>query len=161
MSGEVTRSRPYMRDAVVEDCYLLANNMRKEDVEEIRHSSGSTPLDALLIGFRMSSRCWTIVWGDEVVAMFGVTPVPKKPRCGAPWLLASDNLKDIRKPFLRHARRALEMVHSLFPVLVNCVWVRNTVHIQWLKWMGFQFLESIQMGEDKEAFIIFYRKEDV
>ena len=39
--------------------------------------------------------------------------------------------------------------------LFNVAWTKNTEHIRWLKWMGFNFGTPEPMGPDGEYFISF------
>jgi hypothetical protein len=155
MSNEAAVCKPFVRPSVIEDVAYLAENIREEDRQEIWHSHRKTPLEAFQSGFEISDEPLTVVWGDKPVAMFGVCG---ENGVGVPWMLATDDLKRIRKSFLRECRSYVQRMHEKYPVLINAVWVKNTVHILWLKWLGFDFDAPIELGPDNEMFIRFYKE---
>lgn len=154
MSNEAKVSKPFARPATLQDCIELSNTMREEDRKEIWHSSRSSPLNALIDGLQFSTKCWTVEWQGRVVAMFGISPQDEL--VGVPWMLASDDLKRIRKSFLKECRVYLKEMSKGFQLLTNSAWSQNDVHIQWLKWLGFKFLRAKPMGYDNELFYEFY-----
>lgn len=156
MSNEVKQSKPFARASKLKDCAELAVTMREEDKQEIWHFARSSPLDALKNGYSLSRRCFTIEWNGKVVAMFGV--VGEIGQIGVPWMLASDELPKIRKSFLKEAKKYLEIVFKDYPVLANYAWAKNTVHLNWLKWLGFTLCDPEPMGVDDELFISFYMR---
>ncbi|AUO78205.1 hypothetical protein RSEGYP2_48 [Ralstonia phage RsoP1EGY] len=155
MSDEARRSKPYVRPATREDCIILARNLRQEDAEEIAHVNGLPAEMNLLLGFRTSARLYAVVWGDETVAVFGIGGVPGV--IGFPWMLASPSLSKIRKSFLRECRGYVEGMLQEYRHLENYVWAKNEVHIQWLKWLGFEFEPAAPFGINDEPFHRFYR----
>lgn len=155
MSNEVVACKPFVRPSVSEDIQYLAENIRLEDRQEIWHIARKTPLEAFQLGFEMSDQPLTVVWGDKPVAMFGVSGANG---IGIPWMLATDDLKKIAKSFLRECRSYVQRMHNNYPFLINMVWAKNEIHIQWLRWLGFQFDEPMTMGPDNEMFIRFYRE---
>jgi len=158
MSAEAKRSKPYVRPATREDCFILAPNLREEDRQEIVHASGLSPEISLRLAFAVSAKVWAGVWGDELVALFGVSGIPGQ--VGYPWMLASDSLSKIRKSFLRECRGyVLEMLRE-YRHLENCVWAENEVHIQWLRWLGFTFEPPVPFGVNDQPFHRFYMKEE-
>jgi hypothetical protein len=155
MSSEAEVCKPYARPAVLADCQALAVAIREEDRKEIWHGYRVSPIEAFLIGFENSDKPYTAVWQDRPIFMFGVSGI--KGDTGVPWLLGTDDIKRVRKSFLRHCRTYLEEMHSDYPLLVNQVWAKNTVHIQWLMWLGFEFDEPQHFGPDNELFIRFHK----
>lgn len=129
--------------------------MRQEDKDEIWHLARSTPGDALRAGFLGGDTCQTVLLNGKVVAMFGIGGT--KGEVGIPWMLASDLLKEIRKPFVRECKGYLEEMSKDYPYLYNIAWTKNTEHIRWLKWLGFDFKVPKQMGPDGEFYIEFYK----
>lgn len=159
MSNGVKLSKPFVRSATIDDCWQLSETMRQEDVREIWHHSRSTPLDALIGGFKHGN-AQTVEWQGRVVAMFGVAG--EYEGVGICWMLASDDLVKIKKSFLKECRKFVNDMHEDYPVLGNMVWVGNPIHIQWLKWLGFQFQPAVACGPDGELFHEFFKvREDV
>jgi hypothetical protein len=155
MSREVNKSKPFVRTTVPADCIELASTMRAEDKEEIWHSSRKLPLAALKMGINYSDICWSVEWEGRVVAIFGVSR--KDELVGIPWMLASDDLKKIRKSFLKESKDYLEQMFQGYTLLANSAWSKNTIHIQWLRWLGFSFLPAKPKGMDGELFYEFYK----
>lgn len=156
MPNIVRPSKPYIRQSTPEDAYVLARTLREDDLLEIWHSSRGSPLDALRRGYMDSTAPFTIVWGDQVVAMFGVVGV--KGEHGSPWMLGTEDLRRCWS-LLRECRQRVEGYLLDYPVLGNAVWSKNSVHINWIKWLGFQFEGSdIRNGE---TFLHFHRSKYV
>lgn len=154
MPSEAKASRPYIRPATREDCLYLAAHLRKDDLEEISHGTGLRPDYAVLIAFRFSYENHAVIRDDRVVAIVGVGGYPGT--LGFPWMLATDELKDIRKTFLRGCHELLQDILTRFPKLENHVWAKNEAHIQWLRWLGFQFDQAAPYGIHDEPFHRFY-----
>lgn len=77
---------------------------------------------------------------------------------GVPWMLASPTLSRIRKTFLRECRQYVEDMLLRYGHLENYVWAGNTVHIQWLKWLGFTIEPAKPHGIDSQPFHRFYMR---
>ncbi len=145
-----------VRPSVLEDCYRIAENIREDDRREILAFSGGTPLDAMVQGYGFSDKPRTVLVGDTPVAMFGSGIV--EPRVGAVWLLGTDGIHDISRQFLRESKKWLEELHDNYDLLFNYVDERNTVHIKWLKWLGFKFIYRHEhFGVGKLPFFEFVR----
>lgn len=145
-------SKPFIRPARLEDIAALAENMRKEDVAECFHSSRRTPLDALMRASSASTAAFAIERQGKVAALFGV--VGAVGVAGSPWMLGTDDLRRCRS-LLRECRERLDAYLLEYRYLTNAVWSKNEVHIEWIKWLGFQFEGSdIRNGE---TFLHFHR----
>lgn len=150
MSNAANQSKPFVRVAVIDDCAILASTLRQADRDEIAAASGNPPLAALVTGF-YSGRTYTVEWGGRVVAMFGVVPLFQEGH-GAPWMLASDDLEKIKRPFIKECRKYVQEMSQQFPILHNMVWSKNAVHITWLKWLGFKVFPAVSHGINGELF---------
>lgn len=110
--------------------------MRQEDLIEIALGGSPGPYDSLMRGLAYSEDCLSVIGEHgEVVAMYGVVRI--SPTMGSPWMLGSDALLGIKWVFLRECRRHLQAIHRQYPSLHNHVWEGNSVHIRWLRWLGF------------------------
>lgn len=160
MGGAVRYARSegivaYVRRSTLDDVRSLAPRLRSEDAAEVMANSGRSPLFALASGFFSSDVPLSIVGDDEeVVGMFGV--VPEAPGAAAIWLLASDDLKRYQLPFLRQCRQYINAFHVKYPLLYNVVDERNTVHLKWLQWCGFTFINRHEAwGHESRPFLEF------
>lgn len=127
--------------------------MRKEDKDEIWHLARVTPLEALQRAMESCRYNRAVLLDGKVVCIFGVGG--EKGGVGVPWMLASDLLKKIRKPFLKECSSYLEEMSEGYSHLFNVAWTKNTEHIRWLKWLGFNFGTPEPLGPDGEYFISF------
>jgi hypothetical protein len=128
--------------------------MRQEDRDEIWHLARLTPEEALRNGFNCSKYIRTVTLDRRVVCLFGVADGES---FGVPWMLASPLLLQIKKSFLRECREFLGEMSEGYSELRNIAWSKNTVHIQWLKWLGFEMQPGVPMGPDSEIYIPFYK----
>lgn len=156
MSAGAKRSKPFVRAATRDDCLDLATRMRKEDVQELLHLNDLGPRENLLLLFHQGET-FAVVWGTEVVALFGHYGYPGM--VGVPWMLASPTLTKIRKSFLRECREYVLRMLKVYGKLENYVWTENEVHIKWLRWLGFEFDPAVPYGINDQPFQRFYMKE--
>lgn len=148
-----------VRPATLEDAHNLAPRLRPADLQEIAAGSGEAPVVALCRGVADSSVCYAIVSPSDpqaVFGLFGVTPLQGAVGVGAVWLLGSPDLTRISVKFLRHSHEWLARLFEGYQLLGNLVDARNTVHIRWLKWLGFRFVcLRPAFGKGGETFIEF------
>lgn len=149
-----------VRPARPEDAASLAPILRQADLREIEAGSGKPPLEVLTNGLRLSTQAYAAeLPSGEIVALFGVGPTAE-PQLGVVWMLGSEKLKTIRFTVLRHSKEWLKTLSSAYPLLGNVVDARNTLHVDWLRWMGFRFLRRAPLGRKGEEFIEFVKLKD-
>lgn len=146
-----------VRFATTEDAVSLAPRLREADLAEIAAASGSDPLEALKAGVAISVPPVSIVNEDDlVIAMGGAIPCDDT---GVVWLLASNDIYAHKFEFLRQSKAWVELLQDRYPVLWNCVDVRNTLHTRWLAWCGFELEPWIEdYNGSGHPFIQFERK---
>lgn len=154
----------YTRPSTAQDVQLVADTMRQEDVAEVLAQSGFTPLQALMHCILHSKPCHSMISRHgHVMGMWGVVPVNEM--SGRIWMLGTQGMVDDRqdrRQFLREARRILPQLHARYPVLFNHVDARNQIHIRWLRWMGFTFIqEHPNYGPEGRLFFEFCRMNHV
>jgi hypothetical protein len=150
---------PFIRLANKADAYALAGDMRPEDQAEIRAMSGQDAINALLHGVRFSDVPLAIQDDDgSTIGLFGVVTTQQHPRVGAVWLLASPKLLKYSRRLARESRRWVETLQAQYDVLFNLVDERNTVHIRWIQWCGFTFVNRHPaLGAEQRPFLEFVR----
>jgi len=150
----------YMKVATEDDAIALAKKLRQEDIDEVKANSNLSPEEALVIGIKNSELPIGIYYNDECVSIFGVVPVYKSALI---WLLASeDAFKYLKIPFLRNNKELVNFLNKKHTVLYNFVDARNKVHIKWLKWLGFIFINKIEkFGFEQRPFYEFVRLNNV
>ena len=147
--------KPYMRITSIKDCEELGKNLRKADLQECKAYGNITGLQALLIGYLNSNICISIADNKSVIAIFGICGELNKP--AVIWMLSSDRLKEISKPFLRENIKVINYLNEQYPLLHNVCDARNKVHIKWLKWLGFTFINKQNLGYENKPFYTFIR----
>ena len=137
----------HFRLATTKDLKYLAPRLRFEDKREILSTAGMFPYTALYYSYLKSAIVFTIVNDKkEPVGIFGVTV------SGAIWLLATDKLKEIQFTFLKENKKVIDFLNTKYKILWNFVDSRNSLHIKWLKWCGFKFINKKKYGVLNEPF---------
>jgi hypothetical protein len=138
------------------DIRHIATNMRAADRREVEAASGLSPFHVLKAGIRTSALSGVgRSPAGEPVLILGVANVT--PGVGSIWLLGTDGIITHKRLFHKVALKVLPLLHQEWPTLGNIVDARNTVHIRWLKALGFQFGKPIIAGAAKLPFIPFHR----
>lgn len=160
MNPDRSGSKPFVRVAEAGDGEYLSTRLRAEDQEEC-HALGVLPDKALLDSIEMSTSCFSIIGRKgSVIGMFGCGPSALKNdslSIGSVWLLGSPAIQDIRYTFLRQCRHWTGVLHTDYDVLWNWADARNTVHVKWLKWLGFKIIQTAPIGINREQFHQFLR----
>ncbi len=148
--------RAYLVDATLEHAERIADLMRPDDVREIWAAKKTTPRQAIITSFILSNYPKTIMIDDEPVAMFGVTGESVLSGTGTPWMLGTGEIEKISIRFLRGSKNGIKEILSGYRILENYVDARNTVSIQWLKWLGFDIMAAEPYGAFGLPFHRFY-----
>ncbi len=131
----------YVRKATLEDLPYLVENLREADKKEIYASSGKTPQESLSEAFGIPNiGIWVGVYKDSPEIIFGVSK-HEIYDIGFPWMVCTDRLKDSPREFVSKCKKWVQGFSLQFPLLVNFVHAENELHIRWLKWCGFDFVE--------------------
>ncbi|WP_018123373.1 hypothetical protein [Desulfovibrio oxyclinae] len=149
----------YVRPATIEDIKVLAPQLRSADVEEVRAAIGEYSVAYLERAFYASDPCYVML-GEEgdLVGIYGVVPNPLQLNSGAVWMHCTDTLEKYPFQFLRRSREGADRLHDTYDLLYNFVDARNTVHIKWLRWSGFKFINyHPNHGKGKRPFYEFVR----
>ena len=148
--------KPHLRVATEEDCIYLSKRLRQEDFQEIKAVSGFSPLLSLIIGLKASDVPLVICnKKNKPVAMLGVVP---QGLFGAIWMVGTEDLKKISLSFIRNCKGVCDVLQKNYQLLNNFVDARNTLHINWLKWMGFSFINKHQRyGIERRLFYEFVK----
>tara|TARA_R110002020_G_scaffold433917_1_gene644029 strand:+ start:319 stop:804 length:486 start_codon:yes stop_codon:yes gene_type:complete len=145
-----------IRKATIDDAFYLSSRLRKADLDEIEANSNREPTECLIEGLHTSQNCMVGVYNDTPFIMFGARKVTKN--VGCVWALGSDDLLKAKVGFLRLSKSSLSLLHEDFPFLFNYVDARNTVHIRWIKWLGFKIINvHPKFGVAKIPFYEFVR----
>lgn len=143
----------------------LARAMRKEDAAEVLASGGFSPRQALEVSLAHSTSAWTVFFGPEVAAMWGVCPGPGGSsllggsEIGIAWALTGTAVDRSKRSFLRVSKVALAALLHDYAALVNYVDARYTAALRWARWLGFEVCPAVQFGHGALLFHpIIYRR---
>lgn len=151
-----------IRPSRVSDAISLAPRLRAEDKAEVLAAGRESVEESLALGVLVSRPCFTVEIDTLPQLIMGVTP-SLDPLEGHVWMLASElPFTSHRIAFIRHSKAWVRKFHQHYPLLTNSVDARNTAHIEWLKWLGFSFLNITKgAGADRLPFYTFARIEHV
>lgn len=145
-----------VRRSIPADCEYLARHLRQPDHDEVKAVLGVVTPEALLFSMQHTERPYTIIDGDTPAGIFGVAPV--EPGVGAIWLLGTDALVHGKWRFLRESKKWMAQVSEGYHLLFNYVDERNDLHIRWIAWLGFTFINRHQhYGAEQRPFLEFVR----
>lgn len=117
---------------------VIANQLADDDAHELRAQHWPTSLEAIQVSARRSVD--PLVWltpTGEPLYVCGVVPVLLLPPAGVPWMLATRQLPQHARPFLRESVRWLREQQDRYELLFNYVGAWHTRSIRWLDWLGF------------------------
>lgn len=147
-------ARPYQPS----DFYHLIWGLRAADRAELRAASGLGVTEALKRSLAATPD--PMVGANEYglpVCVGGVVPFGDGMR-GAVWAVATVDVEGHRVSFLRRSIPWVKRWQEQYPILTNAVDERNTVHIEWLKWLGFTFINRHpHYGAERRPFLEFVR----
>lgn len=159
---DYTKYRGWLREATTEDLQELAPRLRADDKREILATAG-LPAELVLPHYTGEH---TFVAGvkedDTPEVVLGYYPVMGcENEVAVVWMLSSDKLFEYPQRFAPVSRAIYDRLHTQYPLLTNFIDERNTRHIAWLKWLGFQIIRRIdKFGPFSLPFLEFvsYRK---
>lgn len=130
----------------------LAENMQEADVRECWAASHVTPFDALSFSVTGSRdpKCWVV--NGRAVTMYGVAENTALTNYSVPWLLASNLIEELSRPFIRGCRLVSDEWKREHNTLRNFVDSRHTKAVRWIKWMGFEVFPARPFGPDQVPF---------
>lgn len=148
----------YLTPTSVNDLDYIAPRLRQADRNECLAATGKEPLGILYQSLLLGDITLTMRTPEgKRVGLCGVAPSPFSD-AGVVWMCATDAIMKHQMAFLRRSKAALDYLSADYDVLHNCVDARNTVHIKWLKWMGFSFINKHETyGVEQRPFYEFIR----
>lgn len=146
------------RPSIEADVKDVAEKLRQPDIDEIK-ALGREPEEALRESyFGSEPRCYTTAFKGVPMAMFGVVPFTDHPKWGSIWLLGTDDVTDGAPiSFLKWTKLFFPTLIEPYDMVCNIVDKRNTVHIKWIKWLGFKFIREVKAGPYNKTFYEFAR----
>ena len=150
--------RIYVEHSSIRDARAVGRNLREADLDELSAVTREPPVDVLINGIRQSTPCYTVKTRDgKPCGIFG-TRDSGYPESGVVWMLGTDDITTNSRTFLRYSRGWINELHKKYRLLYNVIDARNKIHIEWLSWMGFEFIKTIpQYGIERRKFLLFNR----
>lgn len=151
----------HVKRATEDDIKNIAPRLRQIDKDEIMASSGSVPEECLLRALNdfPALGTWAVYNNGTPEIIFGCT-LSADPNMGIPWMVSTDALAKAPREFIKKCKMWITGFQKQFPVLKNFVSAKNTLHIRWLKWCGFEFVQLHgEFGAGKEPFWEFEMKQ--
>jgi hypothetical protein len=102
-----------------EDALYLAENLRKEDLEEMT-ILGHPPFISLMDGFLFSDECWTAFVDNHIMGMFGFNKETQ-----SIWFLGSELSRKTKREWLIVAKEYINRFLNQSPILTNTVSTNN------------------------------------
>lgn len=145
-----------------EDILVVAERMRRSDIEELKASSGRTPEQALRRALVLSRYTWTALVDGQPEVMFGCGG--NGDGVGCAWLLGSHWMEHphAARHIWRYSKVYLQKMHEHYHTLFNYVDDRNIVSRRWLERLGFQAVKhEPHYGVERRPFTLYVSRLNV
>lgn len=141
----------------MEDASKIAPHLRDADKREIIASSGADIEQAILSSIVTSVAHSVILPDGRLICIFGIGDDTMGG--GIPWMIGTDDMIKHRKALIKDAREWIDYQLDIYSYLWNYADARNTIHLQWLRHMGFTVSDIPEyIGADPSVpFYNFYR----
>ncbi|MGV1835232.1 hypothetical protein ACQZ6C_10760 [Rhizobium rhizogenes] len=148
-------------DATQEDIdVLLGKKLRQDDIDEWFAASGGRPtretLHSILTVPTMASVRSLRNDDGECICLWGVNGGQLGE--GLVWLIASEEAEDHGKHIHRYWPREVAMMHMHYALLVAIAYGNNSLHLDWLRAIGFKPIAIDLIGPGQLPFITHIRE---
>lgn len=138
--------REYVVVPEISEILYIAEHLREADKQEIIAALGKHPREALLEGCLTAKICLMFIDPNGTpTGLFGIMEDPFRSGAVA-WMVSTPGIERYSVAFLRRCRGWVHTLAQEFGVLWNYVDARNTVHLRWLRWMGFTLEGPVPYG---------------
>lgn len=148
----IGKTEQIVRRPTPADIDFLVENVREDDLIEVKAMSGKTIRECLEETAQIETNAWVWEYDGKVMCIFGVNPVDGTGNIGVIWMLATKFFDDKFMIFASACKPVLEDLLKPFRYVFNYVYVENKKSIRWLKWLGFTFKEATPIGIDGANF---------
>jgi hypothetical protein len=122
----------------------VAQHMRQEDIREVEGATGMTPFESLMVSLSLPGDVYVAYLGEEgssgrgkPFAAFGCSE-------GTVWLLCTEEVSKAKITTFKVAREYIQHWLEQYGRLENYADCRNTLHLSWIKAIGFTFGEKVE-----------------
>jgi hypothetical protein len=129
------------------DAQYLADNMRQCDIDELKAVSDYTPIEAVLKSIRQSQNefLYAVYADEKLLCICGCAENSLLSSEARPWLLATNDMAKYNWYLTPTAKEGVRMMLLRWPKLANIVDIRNRISIRWLKSIGFEMTETLEI----------------
>lgn len=124
---------------------IVANNMRPQDMEEIRAGWRLEPEEAILTAIRSSPEAAAVFYGLELWAIFGIAHLTILGESAQVWCFGTTAIDRHAFAFARESKRILSYLHSHARILTNYVDAGDRKALRWLEYLGATYVLQPQM----------------
>lgn len=144
-----------IEDATSEHVNHIAPSLREADRLELSVAStnNQTDLESLQHCVDISYKCRTLLYKGEPFFVYGIT------KDGFVWAMGTDVIFDCKREFYVVSWEEVEWLQEDFDLIGNYVHSQNTLHINWLRKIGFKGFEPCEINKHK--FYKFWRYKNV
>lgn len=139
-------TRILVRRTRIEDVEYLIDHIREADKKEIEAVTGKPFFESVFMALEYGDEAWTGLYGDKVMAIFGMHVTSYVTGHAVPWLISTHHVEEHPKVFLRYCKPVFKKLCVGLDFLVNYVDDRNVLAKQWLTWLGFKLEEPEPYG---------------
>jgi hypothetical protein len=120
-----------------DDVEAVSSNLRESDLTEFQliHGKDVDPQAVILEGASIGPS-FTLLKDKDPIAVFGCVDI-EETHMGVIWLVGTPEIEKVSIEFLRVSKPVLEQMTAHCSQVFNFVWSGNTVHLRWLRWLGF------------------------
>lgn len=99
------------------------------------------PREAIDVALKVPGKVYVGYVQDTPTVLFGLG-LSNTIGLGHPWLLSTEGIRQVPYTFTRTCLRYVDEFLEDYPILTNLVDSRNTLHLQWIRRMGFRFIKD-------------------
>lgn len=104
------------------------------------------PQDLLARNIEMSLESYTGFIDDVPVCVFGIYAETYLSGRAIPWMIATAEIKKVKREFFSLSKEFIEDALERYPVLYGSVDANFTNSIRWLSWLGFHLTGQEKVG---------------
>ena len=137
------------RPATIRDGITVAQNIRKEDLQELRGLGAD--LVNIPVGILTSEHPTVFFTKDgEIAGCAGVNR--EEGDIGRIWMLCTNAIHKQPITFVRQAKKWINQIEPEYRLLWNLADARNHVHHKLLRHLGFKALRAVPVGEGQNLY---------
>lgn len=123
--------------ATYADAAYVGENLRADDVRELRDINGVSPFLGVYEAFHSDGEKWAARKDGVPFALFGCALVGILAPYASPWFLGTQEVRNARVPMLRETRKIVHSWYNKYGLLENTADGRNKTTLRWLRAIGF------------------------